>query len=130
MYQLILMVHVFVAIFVIMLVLVQQGKGATAGAAFGSGASQTVFGSRGSGSFLFRLTISFVAVFFITSIMLNYWVASSYKHEKSDVTLPVIPVKPLAPAPTSAAPLVPSPELQIPSAPMKIDLPVETPKKE
>ncbi len=47
---------------------VQQGKGATMGAAFGSGASQTVFGSRGSGSFLFRVTMGFVAVFFVTSI--------------------------------------------------------------
>ena len=54
MYQLILLIHVFAAICIVALVLVQQGKGATMGAAFGSGASQTVFGSRGSGSFLFQ----------------------------------------------------------------------------
>ncbi len=56
MYQFILFIHVLVAAFIILLVLIQQGKGATMGAAFGSGASQTVFGARGSGSFLFRLT--------------------------------------------------------------------------
>ena len=69
MYQLILLIHVFIAVFIIALVLVQQGKGAAMGAAFGSGASQTVFGSRGSGSFLFRLT--FGLAYFITSIGLN-----------------------------------------------------------
>lgn len=64
MYQIILIFHVLAAIFLIALVLLQQGKGATIGAAFGSGASQTVFGSRGSGSFLMRLTIGIVIVFF------------------------------------------------------------------
>ena len=85
MYQLILLIHVMAAIFIIALVLVQQGKGATVGAAFGSGASQTIFGSRGSGSFLFRITISLVAVFFITSIALNYLAMHSYKQEKTFV---------------------------------------------
>lgn len=87
MYQLILLIHVFAAVFIIALVLVQQGKGASVGAAFGSGASQTVFGSRGSGSFLFRLTISCVAVFFITSIALNYVATKAYKQERV-ITLP------------------------------------------
>ena len=53
MYQFILLIHVLVAVCIIALVLVQQGKGATVGAAFGSGASQTVFGSRGSKLLLF-----------------------------------------------------------------------------
>ncbi|MBV9576683.1 MAG: preprotein translocase subunit SecG [Gammaproteobacteria bacterium] len=91
MYQIILLIHVFAAVCIIALVLVQQGKGATMGAAFGSGASQTVFGSRGSGSFLFRITISFVAVFFITSIALNYIATRAFKQEVT-FTLP-IPVK-------------------------------------
>ena len=97
MYQFILLVHVFAAVFVITLVLVQQGKGATMGAAFGSGASQTVFGSRGSGSFLFRVTMSLMAIFFVTSLMLNYMASSAYKHEKV-ITLPTqvqtVPAKP------------------------------------
>ena len=54
-----LVVHVFLAIGVIALVLMQHGKGAEAGAAFGGGASGTVFGSQGSGSFLTRMTTLF-----------------------------------------------------------------------
>ena len=50
----ILMVHVVIAVALVVLILLQQGKGAEAGAAFGGGASQTVFGSRGSGNFLSR----------------------------------------------------------------------------
>jgi preprotein translocase subunit SecG len=93
MYQIILLFHVFVAVCIIALVLVQQGKGATMGAAFGSGASQTVFGSRGSGSFLFRITISFAGVFFLTSIGLNYIAMHSYRSQK-EITLPALPMKP------------------------------------
>ena len=87
MYQFILLIHVLVAICIVALVLVQQGRGATMGAAFGSGASQTVFGSRGSGSFLFRLTIGLVGVFFLTSITLNNLGVHAYKQAKT-VTLP------------------------------------------
>ena len=92
-YQLFLLIHVLVGVFIIALVLVQQGKGATMGAAFGSGASQTVFGSRGSGSFLFRVTIGMAAVFFATSILLNSLTMHAYKQERV-VNLPV----PTAPA--------------------------------
>lgn len=92
MYQIILLIHVFVAVCIVTLVLVQQGKGATMGAAFGSGASQTVFGSRGSGSFLFRITMGLAAVFFITSITLNHMATSAYKQTKV-MTLPTMPVK-------------------------------------
>lgn len=68
----ILIVHVLVALALIGLVLLQHGKGADAGAAFGSGASATVFGSRGSGSFMTRLTAALATVFFITSLTLAY----------------------------------------------------------
>jgi preprotein translocase subunit SecG len=67
-----LVIHVFLALGVIGLVLIQHGKGADAGAAFGSGASSTVFGSRGSGSFLTRMTTMFALAFFCTSMMLFY----------------------------------------------------------
>ncbi len=77
MYQLVLIIHILVAVCLIALVIVQQGRGASAGAAFGSGASQTVFGSRGSGSFLLKVTIGFVALFFATSLFLNHLVVSS-----------------------------------------------------
>ena len=61
-------VHVLVCITLIMVVLLQTGKGADIGAAFGSGGSQTVFGSRGAGSFLTKLTAAAGALFMITSL--------------------------------------------------------------
>jgi preprotein translocase subunit SecG len=97
MYQFLLLIHVLIAICMVVLVLVQQGKGATMGAAFGSGASQTVFGSRGSGSFLFRVTIGLAAVFFATSIGLNSLAMRAYKQEKS-MTLPFVPAGPVVPS--------------------------------
>ncbi|AIA74778.1 MAG: preprotein translocase subunit SecG [Vreelandella alkaliphila] len=69
----ILMVHVVIAIALVVLILLQQGKGAEAGAAFGGGASQTVFGSRGSGNFLSRATGLLAAGFFVTSMALAYF---------------------------------------------------------
>lgn len=72
MQQLVLMIHVIVAVALIVLVLLQQGKGAEMGAAFGSGASQTLFGSQGSGSFLLKITGLLAAIFFITSLALGY----------------------------------------------------------
>ncbi|STX52769.1 protein-export membrane protein secG (preprotein translocase subunit) [Legionella busanensis] len=79
MYQLILMIHVLVAIALIGLVLIQHGKGADIGAAFGSGASNTVFGSQGTGSFLFKLTGGLALTFFITSLTLSYLVSTQYQ---------------------------------------------------
>lgn len=69
---LILLIHVLVCLSVIALVLVQHGKGADIGAAFGAGASNTVFGSTGSGSFLMKVTGALAAIFFITSLLLGY----------------------------------------------------------
>lgn len=60
-------IHVLVAVAIICLVLVQHGKGADAGAAFGSGASGTVFGAAGKSNFLAKLTKWMVVVFFVTS---------------------------------------------------------------
>lgn len=65
--QIVLIVHVLAALGIIGLILIQQGKGADAGASFGSGASQTVFGSGGSGNFLTKGTALLATVFFITS---------------------------------------------------------------
>ncbi|MFN3234618.1 MAG: preprotein translocase subunit SecG [Gammaproteobacteria bacterium] len=72
MIQLLLILHVLISVLLIVLVLVQQGKGATVGAAFGTGASSTVFGSRGSGGFLMRLTGGLAIAFFVTSLALTY----------------------------------------------------------
>ena len=64
----IIVVHLVVAIGVVVVVLIQQGKGADAGASFGSGASGTVFGSQGSSNFLSRFTAILAALFFATSL--------------------------------------------------------------
>lgn len=77
MQQALLILHIFSALAIIGLVLVQQGKGADAGAAFGGGgggggASGSVFGSKGSASFLTKLTALFAVIFFSMSIFLAY----------------------------------------------------------
>jgi len=64
--------HTLIALLIIVLVLLQRGKGADAGAAFGAGASGTVFGARGSGSFFSRATAVCATAFFITSLTLAY----------------------------------------------------------
>ena len=86
--NLILIIHVIVSIAVIGLVLVQHGKGADAGAAFGGGNSGSVFGVQGSSNFLTRATSISVTLFFCTSIALAF-IASS-KHEGSTTTSIVI----------------------------------------
>jgi preprotein translocase subunit SecG len=68
--ELILVIHVLTAVGLVALVLVQQSKGADIGAAFGSGASQTLFGARGSANFLTRLTALLATIFFVTSLTL------------------------------------------------------------
>ena len=83
--SIVLAIHVLLAISVIGLVLLQQGKGADAGAAFGSGASSTVFGSRGSASFLTKATTLCAALFFVTSVGLAY-VASQRPQSTGSVT--------------------------------------------
>ena len=70
MQTIIIIVHVMAAIAIVGLVLLQQGKGADAGASFGAGASQTVFGASGSGNFLVRATTIAAVVFFVTSLTL------------------------------------------------------------
>jgi preprotein translocase subunit SecG len=71
--------HLLGAIGVVALVLLQQGKGADAGASFGSGASATVFGSQGSSTFLSRVTGILATAFFLTSLGLGY-----FAKEKAD----------------------------------------------
>ncbi|MGM0449443.1 MAG: preprotein translocase subunit SecG [Pseudomonadota bacterium] len=66
----ILLVHVAVSVALVVLVLLQQGKGADAGAAFGGGSSQTVFGSSGGVGFMVKLTAVLAALFFVTSFAL------------------------------------------------------------
>jgi preprotein translocase subunit SecG len=80
---LILLLHVIAAVGVIGLVLLQHGKGADMGAAFGSGSSGSLFGSSGSANFLSRTTAVLAAVFFLTSMGLTY--VTSHKPQQGSV---------------------------------------------
>ncbi len=71
-HTLVLVVHVLIGVMIVALVLLQRGKGADAGAAFGAGASGTVFGARGSANFLSRSTAVLALLFFGTSLGLAY----------------------------------------------------------
>ena len=68
----VLSAHTIIALLIIALVLLQKGKGAEAGAAFGSGASDTVFGAKGSSNFFSRATAILATAFFISSLSLAY----------------------------------------------------------
>jgi len=86
---LVVVAHVVVAVALVGLVLIQQGKGADAGAAFGGGASQTVFGSQGSGNFLTRSTSLLAAIFFVTSFSLAVF-AKQRAEIAGDAGIPVV----------------------------------------
>jgi len=75
-FQIILVIHVLIALGLVGLILIQHGKGADAGAAFGSGAAGSVFGARGAHSFLYKLTAALAIAFFVTSISLAYFATS------------------------------------------------------
>ena len=79
MQELIFIIHILAAVALIILVLMQHGKGADAGASFGSGASNTVFGSIGSMPFLIKVTAIIAAIFFVTSLSLGCIVAKEAK---------------------------------------------------
>ena len=89
MQNLIIIIHVIAAISIVGLVLLQQGKGADAGASFGAGASQTVFGSSGSGNFLVRATTISAVIFFVTSLTLAIF-AKNQAGRGSSTGLPIV----------------------------------------
>ncbi|GKT12212.1 MAG: preprotein translocase subunit SecG [Thiomicrorhabdus sp.] len=84
MFEIVLVVHILIAFVLIVLVLLQHGKGADAGANFGGGgSSQSVFGSAGSGTFLSRMTAVVAACFFVTSLTLAYIASQQAKGYQS-----------------------------------------------
>ncbi|MAA75572.1 MAG: preprotein translocase subunit SecG [Salinisphaeraceae bacterium] len=85
-YTILVVAQVVVAISLVGLILVQHGKGADAGAAFGSGASGTVFGSRGSANFLSRSTGALATLFFALSLTLAYLVSGGGQTQPQSVT--------------------------------------------
>lgn len=106
-----MILHMFLAVGIVGLVLLQRGKGADAGAGFGAGASGTVFGARGSASFLSRTTAILAALFFVTSLTLSYLGGKSTAKDSSVVDrVPAVSVPAVPPAPDKT-------QLQVPSTP-------------
>ncbi len=99
-YNILLIVQILVALGIVGLVLIQHGKGADAGAAFGGGASGTVFGSKGSGNFLTKLTTGLAIVFFSNSLFLAWLVAHP---DNIAGTKSIVPTAVTAPVDSSAS---------------------------
>lgn len=100
-FTLILVVDVVVALCIIGLVLLQHGKGADVGAAFGSGASGSLFGASGSANFLSRTTAALAVVFFITTFVLAYLV--THKPRVSGGVMDTVKEQPAPQAPAVSA---------------------------
>jgi preprotein translocase subunit SecG len=101
----VLIAHTLIALGIIALVLMQRGKGADAGAAFGAGASGTVFGSRGSSSFFSRATAVLATAFFVSSLTLAYMSSQRSTGPTSLLDEAEIVAAPASEAPTSDAEL-------------------------
>jgi preprotein translocase subunit SecG len=104
----ILGVHVLLALLIIGLVLLQRGKGAEAGAGFGSGASGTVFGARGTSTLFSKLTAVFAAMFFATSLTLAY-LGARPSAEPASVLERAAQAATSTPAPATAPATTPAP---------------------
>jgi len=102
--MLVLVVHVVVCIALILIILLQSGKGADIGAVFGGGSSQTVFGSSGAGTFLSKITISAAVIFMLTSITLTYFSGKGLVKERSIVTEQSVPAATGETVPVPATP--------------------------
>jgi len=113
-------VHVLVSIGLILVVLLQTGKGAEVGAVFG-GSSATIFGSSGAGNFLTKLTSGMAIVFMFTSLALGYFAgrkpsATIFDDRTPPVTAPAAPARPAAPGAQQSAPAS-QPKATAPSVP-------------
>ncbi|OTG89741.1 preprotein translocase subunit SecG [Acinetobacter sp. ANC 3813] len=100
----VLVVHIILAVLMIVLILVQHGKGADAGASFGGGGAATVFGASGSANFLTRLTAVLTALFFVTSLTLAVYAKKQTTDAyslKSISSAPAVPVKAAETSPTA-----------------------------
>jgi preprotein translocase subunit SecG len=115
--------HVLVCIFLILVVLLQQGKGADWAGAFGGGGSQTTFGARGTGTILEKATTAAAIIFMLTSIalaiLISQYSGSSVIREGAKTTAP----QPAAPAPATPA----QPGQQPPAAPAPQNAPAQPP---
>jgi preprotein translocase subunit SecG len=96
-YEVLIIVYLIVALMLIGFVLIQQGKGADMGASFGSGGSNTVFGSSGSGNFLTRSTAILATLFFVISLILGNQTAEKEKgvDDWQNIEAPVVEDEPV-----------------------------------
>ena len=119
--SILVIVHLFLAIGLVGLILMQHGKGADMGAAFGSGASATVFGSRGASNFLSRTTGILATVFFVTSLALAYFAMQASEPETLMEGVAPAAIEGVAPAApeSSDLPAIPeAPAVEVPDVPV------------
>lgn len=109
----ILVLHVLTAVAIIAFVLLQHGKGADMGAAFGSGSSGSLFGASGSANFLSRTTAILAVVFFLTSLGLSYLSGTKGEHKGVMATQPARQA-PAEPVPQPSAPADTSKSREVP----------------
>ena len=142
MYTLLVVLHLFLALGLVGLILIQHGKGADAGAAFGSGASGTVFGARGAANFLSRATAGLATAFFLTSLTLAWFamqttdrpglMMDSAEPPRPEIEVPVLP-EPRGSVPSIEVPVVPestrAPSVEVPTVPSPVAT-GESPKAE
>ena len=117
MHTLVLVLHILAAFGIVVLVLLQHGKGADMGAAFGSGSAGSLFGSAGAANFLSRTTAVLAAVFFASSLGLTYFSGAPRTGGVTEsLAAPAgrTDAKPAAPAPSAPAPAVPEKSPEIP----------------
>ena len=112
MYTLVVILHIAVSVALILIILLQTGKGADIGAVFGGGSSQTLFGSSGPTSFLSKMTAAAAIIFMLTSLFLAYF---SGTRPSSSIMKGGVPVQ-TAPGPVEQ-PAIPSPPQGVPAAP-------------
>ncbi len=118
------LIHVIVCIALIMIVLLQTGKGADMGAAFGGGASQTLFGSSGASTFLSKATTIAAIIFMVTSLFLAYF--SSHRVGSSVLSDTKPPAEESAPVKTEAVPVANVPAGTVPVTGNTATVPVKT----
>ena len=115
--------HLVLAVFLILVVLLQSGKGADIGAAFGGGSSQTVFGGRGAATFLSKLTTVAALLFMVSSLSLAIY--SGRRGSSSVITEERAREAAPSPAPPASAPVPPAPPAGKPSPPGQVPAPAK-----
>ena len=120
MYTLVVVLHIVVSVALILIILLQTGKGADIGAVFGGGSSQTLFGSSGPTSFLSKLTAAAAVIFMCTSLYLAYFSSARPASSimKGGAAAPAMPGPPgQPPMPPQGMPTAPAPANPAPAPP-------------